>query len=95
MSTDLIERLRAALDAAEREARAGTSDVSPDWLLRLIQRDRAMLERHEEFETRCCWCIRWCEEWQNQTVCDRKKNVPWPCPDVTALAEFWLGDPDG
>lgn len=42
MADDLATRLAAALDPAEAEARTGGSDITPDFLLRLVERDRAL-----------------------------------------------------
>lgn len=46
--SDTVERLRAALDKAEAEAREGRSDAPPGWVLKLIQRDRALLTEYVE-----------------------------------------------
>lgn len=47
---DFAARLAAALDRAEAEARAGVSDEAPRFVLRMVERDRALLAAFADAE---------------------------------------------
>lgn len=123
--SDAVTWLRAATDAAQRDAEAAGGDVwrrqeypsdtvaiydskdepvvydegspseeqqahivrnDPAAVLRRITADRRVLERHWPRETLAV--VKAPNKVGRITICDHDRQ-PWPCPDITDLAEAW------
>lgn len=101
MTADLLARLVATVDEAEREARfllAHRSDADvrtlAEAMLRRVAADRRTIERHTPVDrTRWGWSpgvyCEYCDELchsESGLGCLTPFDAPWPCPDVRDLA---------
>lgn len=90
----VVERLRSALDATEREADEHVHRKSARWVRRLVERDRALLTAYERADRYVAEHVEQCGE----SLCSCREYVTWTATSgalrmvVERAAEFWLGD---